>query len=194
MLNYNEISQRKYIELDGVPYEVIESNVSRKQKQKPVNQTKLKNLKTGKVMERSFHASETVKEADIEIETIVYLYSKVDARTGVEESWFRKKDNHGERFSLPQDVVGEATQYIKENDEVEALMYNDETIGLRVPIKVTLAVKEAPPAVKGNTAQGGAKPVVLETGLTVSAPLFIKEGDQIVVNTQTGEYVERISN
>ncbi|MEX0934139.1 MAG: elongation factor P [Candidatus Paceibacterota bacterium] len=193
MLSYNEILHRKYISLDGTPYEVVSSHIFRKQKQKPVNQTKLKNLITGKVIERSFHVRESVPEAHLESEPIIYLFTKKSAQKSEEEYWFRKKNDPKVRFQLNASVLGGALNYSKENEELTALSFDGEVIGIKIPIKVTLLVKEAPPSVKGNTAQGGTKPVVLETGLSVSAPLFIKEGDSIVVNTETGEYVERTS-
>jgi elongation factor P len=187
VLSYNEIVPRKIIEYNGEPCEVLASHVFRKQQRKPVNQTKLRGLKSGKVLEISFHQSETVDEADTETQTLIYIY------TARGESWFHQVGNPQERFTLPEAQVEDQIKWIKEKDEVEALVWNEEVIGLTIPIKVDLAVKEAPPAIKGNTAQGGSKQVVLETGAIVSTPLFINEGDVIRINTETGDYVERVS-
>ncbi len=186
MLEYNEIVPRKYIELDGAPFEVLTSHSFRKQMRKPVNQTKLRNLITGKVVERAFHASEKVDEAEIETKSIKYLYSNRG------EYWFSETNDPSKRFSLAESMVGESGRFMKTNSNVDALIYNDEIIGVHLPIKVELAVKEAAPAVKGNTVQGGSKEVVLETGATLMVPLFINEGDVLRINTETGDYVERV--
>ncbi len=193
MLSYNEIKERKYILLDGEPYEVISSQVSRKQANKPVNKTKLKSLKTGRVMEYTFHMSDKVEEADVAKKKIVYIYSKGD-----DEHWFHEEGDKSARFSLDGSVVGDALNYLLPNESVDALVYTDDEgeeqiIGLKLPIKVTLEVVEAPPSIRGNTSSGGDKVVVTKTGAKVTVPLFIKVGDLIVVNTETGEYVERAS-
>lgn len=186
-LSYNEITPRKIIEYNNEPFEVQASHVFRKQQRKPVNQTKLKGLKSGKMLEISFHQSETVQEADIEKKELTYIYQNKG------EVWFHEKGDPSSRFSLPETQVGDQIRYVKEKDNVTALVWNEEVIGIQTPIKVELEVVEAPPAVKGNTAQGGSKQVVLETGATVNTPLFINEGDTVRVNTETGEYVERVN-
>ena len=191
MLDYNEITQRKYIVIDSTPYEVIESHVSRKQARKPINQTKLKNLITGKVTEKAFHQSDKAKEADIETKKYIYLFKKPNRQTGGFEYWFSPEDDRKQRFQLDKNTVSEQIQYLKDNDPIDVRIFDEQIIGLKIPIKVTLKVVEAPPEVKGNTAQGGNKPVVVETGATITTPLFIHEGDSIVINTDTNEYVER---
>lgn len=185
MLEYNEILPKKVILLDGEPYEVLDAHVFRKQQRKPVNQTKLRHLITGRVTEQSFHVSEKVPEADLSTRTIKYLYENRG------ELWFADPQNPKDRFELDADMIGTPSTFLKPNAEVEALVFNDKIISVRVPIKVTLVVKDAPPAVRGNTSQGGTKTITLETGATVNAPLFINEGDSVIINTQTGEYVER---
>lgn len=187
MLEYNQIVEKKFIDIDGEPYEVVSSHVFRKQQRKPVNATKLKNLITGKVTERSFHVSEKVEEAEIENNEIKYLY------TNRGEFWFCEKDDPSKRFSLPEATVGSQGKFLKENTIITSLVFNEKIIGLKMPIKVELKVTEAHPAVKGNTAQGATKEVTLETGATVQAPLFIKEGDVLRINTETSQYVERVN-
>jgi elongation factor P len=187
MLDYNDITKGKFIVLDGAPYEVLSSNILRKQQRKPVNQVKLKNLMTGKTAEKSLQQSDNAKEADIETKTIVYLYSNKG------EFWFRDIDDKSKRFNLNEDIVGDQMKFIKENSEIIALIFDDEVISIKIPIKAELKVTEAPPAVRGNTAQGANKQVTLETGAVVNAPIFINEGDIIKVNTETGEYAERVS-
>ena len=185
MLAYNEIKIRKYIILDDVPYEVVASQVSRKQANKPTNQTKLKSLIDGRVIQKNFHSSEKVKEADIEKKKIKYLYNNRG------EFWFSEENDPSKRFQISEDVI-EGAKFMKENSLVDAKTFDEEVIGVSLPIKVQLQVKEAPPAVKGNTATGATKLVVLESGATVNTPLFINEGDIVEINTETGEYTGRV--
>jgi len=201
MLEYNEILPKKVILLEGQPYEVLDAHVFRKQQRKPVNQTKLRHLVSGKVTEQAFHVSEKVPEADLSTKSIKFLYNRTvgSLPAGRQEYWFCAENNPAERFTLPEQTVGVGGKFIKPNTIIEGLVFDDPSddeagkiISLRIPIKMELVVKEAPPAVKGNTAQGGTKLIVLETGATVNAPLFINEGDVVRVNTETGDYVERV--
>ena len=186
MLEYNEILPKRVILLNDEPYEVLDAHVFRKQQRKPVNQTKLRHLLTGKVTEQAFHVSEKVEEAELSTRTVKYLYSNRG------EWWFSAADNPADRFKLPAEIVGAAGQFLKPNSVVEALVFDERIIAVRVPVKVDLLVKEAPPAVRGNTAQGGNKQITLETGATVNAPLFVNEGDLVRINTELGTYVERV--
>ncbi|HEY0948464.1 MAG TPA: elongation factor P [Candidatus Paceibacterota bacterium] len=185
ILSYNEIVQKKVIEYNGDPYEVLSSHVFRMQQRKPVNQTKLRHLVSGKVLEISFHQSETVPEADISKMQATYLY------TNRGESWFAEAGNPKNRFSFPEDAVHDKVRWLIQNSPVEVLLYKENPMTIDIPIKMDLKVVEAPPAVKGDTATGGSKQVKLESGATVSTPLFINEGDVIRINTETGEYTER---
>jgi elongation factor P len=186
ILSYNEIVQKKVIEYNNEPYEVLSSHVFRMQQRKPVNQTKLRHLVTGKVTEISFHQNESVPEADIGKMEATYLY------TNRGESWFTELGNPKNRFSFPDESVHEQVQWLKGNSTVEILLYKDSPVAVSGPIKVELKVVEAPPGIKGDTATGGNKLVVLESGASVATPLFINEGDVLRINTGTGEYVERV--
>lgn len=186
ILSYNEITQKKVIDYNGDPYEVLSSHVFRMQQRKPVNQTKLRNLVSGKVTEISFHQSETVPEADISRMQALYLY------TNRGESWFAEEGNPKNRFAFPEDAVADKVKWLKQNSPVEVLLFRENPITITVPVKVDLVVKEAPPSIKGDTATGGNKLVTMETGAGVLTPLFINEGDIIKINTDTGEYVERV--
>lgn len=188
MLEYNEIVERKYIVLDGTPYEVIDSHVFRKQQRKPVNATKLKNLISGKMTEQSFHVSEKVEEAEIDKKDVKFLY----ANKG--EYWFCETDDASKRFKIEEDMIGIGAKFMKTNAIISLLMFKDKIIGVKMPVKVDLKVTEAQDATKGNTAQGATKSVTLETGATVFVPMFIKEGEVIRINTETGDYVERVGN
>ncbi|MHB8651654.1 MAG: elongation factor P [Minisyncoccota bacterium] len=187
MLEYNEIVPKKIIIHQGEPHEVVESHVARTQMRKPQNQTKLRSLLTGKVISVAFHAADKVEEADIETKEIKYLYQNRG------EAWFCEANNPSQRFVLSATILAGKERFLKPNSIVEAIVFDEETIiGIRTPIKVDLVVKEAAPAVKGNTVQGGSKQVVLETGATLNVPMFINEGDTIRINTETGDYVERV--
>ncbi len=187
ILSYNEIVQKKVIEYNGEPYKVLSSHVFRMQQRKPVNQTKLQHLVSGKVTEISFHQNESVPEADIETMPAMYLY------TNKGESWFCEQGNPKNRFSFPEDVAHEKVQWLVQNSPVECLVFKEKPVTLEIPIKMELKVTDAPPAVKGDTATGGNKLVTLESGATVLTPLFINEGDVLRINTETGDYVERVS-
>ena len=186
MLSYNEIGVRKFIVLEGEPYEVVDSHIFRMQQRKPQNKTKLKNLISGRVVEMTFHQSDKAEEAEIEYKEIQYLYSNRG------EHWFCEKSDQGARFTLPTDLVGEKVLFLKQNSIVEVTLFNEKIIGVHLPAKVDLKVTEAAPAVKGDTAQGAQKQVTVETGATLNVPLFVKEGDILRINTETGQYVERM--
>lgn len=188
-LDYDEIKQRKNIIVDGQPYEVLESHVARTQKRKPQNQVRMRNLLNGKVVPGTFHASDTAEEAEISKREALFLF----ANKG--EYWFCDPKDRAKRFEINADVLGDQTKYLKDNTivDIKIFEYDDEEriIGVTLPVKMTFEVKEAPPAIKGNTASGGGKLVTLETGAQVTTPFFIEVGEMIIVNTDTGEYVER---
>ncbi len=191
MLAYSEIKPGTYIVLDNQPYIVMEYKFLRMQQRKPVAQTKIKNLVTGKTIEKTFQQSDKIKEAEIETREIKYLY----ANRG--EFWFSEKKDPGRRFRLNEDMIGNYADLLKTDSIIEAIIFSvssgkEEIIDIKLPIKIDLEVVEAPPAVRGNTAQGGTKQVIIETGATITTPLFINEGDIIRINTETKEYVERV--
>lgn len=186
MLDYSEIKEGKYVVFEGEPYEVVGSHVFRKQQRKPVNAAKLKSLLTGRIVEHSFHASDKIEEADIDKKEVKYLY------TNKGEYWFSEANDLSKRFKLSKEIIGPAAKFLKPNILVDAMLFQDKIIGLKLPIKMDLKVTEAHPATKGNTAQGATKTVKLETGVEIQVPMFIKEGDTVRVNTETGEYTDRI--
>ena len=186
MLEYSEIKEGKYIVFEGDPYEVIGSHVFRKQQRKPVNASKLRSLLTGRIVEHSFHASDKVEEADIDRKEVKYLYTNKD------EYWFAEANDASKRFKLSEEIIGPAAKFLKPNILVVSMLFDEKIIGLKLPIKMELKVTEAHEATKGNTAQGATKSVVLETGTEIQVPMFIKEGDVIRVNTETGQYTDRV--
>ncbi len=186
VLAYNEITPKKVIIFNDEPCVVISYHVFRKQQRKPVNITKLKGLKSGRAYEQTFHVSETAEEAELETRSITFIYRKPN------EYWFHTTGKPNERFMLSEDLIGESGKFLKERSEVNAMVYEDEIIGVKIPVKVELKVKEAMEAVKGNTSSGALKEVTLETGATLMVPMFIGEGDVISINTETASYAERI--
>jgi len=189
-LEYNEIRLGKIILHNGEPCVVLDSHVARTQQRKPQNAVKLRSLKSGRAYNEVFHVSDSADEADLEKRETKFLY----ANKG--EFWFADPKNPSDRFKLDESLIGDKVKFLKENELVTALVWTndddeEETIGVSLPIKVTFEVKEAPPAVKGDTAKGGNKQITLENGTVLNAPLFIEQGDKIIVNTETGEYVER---
>jgi elongation factor P len=185
ILQYNEATVHTLIIMEGEPYEVLESRVFRMQQRKPVNATKLRNLISGNVVQHSFGVSDKVEEAELENKPVKYLYNNKG------EYWFCDAKDPSKRFKLEHDMLGEGIKFIKANSMIDAVLFREKIIGVKLPVKVELKVVEAPPAVKGDTAKGGSKQIKLETGATINAPLFINEGEIIRVNTGTGDYVER---
>jgi elongation factor P len=186
ILSYNEILPKCIINYNNEPYEVLSAHIFRMQQRKPVNQTKLRQLVGGKVLEIAFHQNETVTEAEVGKMQANYLY------TNRGESWFAEEDNARNRFSFPEETVHDRVQWLSPNTSVEVLTYEEKPMTIKIPVKVELEVTDAPPAVKGNTVSGGNKLAQLSTGAKVNVPLFINTGDVIRINTDTGEYTERV--
>ena len=186
VLSYNEILSKTIINYNNEPYEVLSSHIFRMQQRKPVNQTKLRHLVSGKVVEISFHQNESATEADVGKMQATYLY------TNRGESWFAEEGNAKNRFSFPADAVHDKVQWLAQNSPVDIVTNDDKPVTVKIPVKVDLKVTEAPPSTKGNTATGGNKLVMLSTGAKVDVPLFINEGDVVRINTDSGQYVERV--
>jgi len=186
MLSYNEVLPKRLIIIDGEPYEVVSAWVFRKQQRKPVNQVKMRNLKTGSMAEHTFHVSDKVEEAEVESRTAKFIYEKNG------EWWFHELSDRSKRFALDSNTTGDAGKYLKGDVDVEVRWFEGDPIQVKIPVKVELKVKEAPPNTRGNTAQGGNKVVTLETGASLNVPMFIETGDVVRINTETGEYVERV--
>jgi elongation factor P len=186
MLSYSDLRPGVFFVLDGQPYEVLEFSFLRMQQRKPVAQTKIKNLISGKIISRNFQPNETFQEADINYKDVKFLYNHR------EKFVFCEINNPAQRFELGQEQIGELSSFLKPNGQVEVIEFEGKIINIALPIKMDFKVSEAPPGIKGDTAQGGTKAVKIETGATINVPLFIEEGDIIRVNTQTGLYTERV--
>lgn len=185
-LAYTDLTKGVLFIMDGAPYEVIETHFLRMQQRKAVVQTRIRNLITGKLLDRNFQASDSFEEAEIEKKHANFIYESKG------EYWFHEENNPKARFSLQADVVGEQGKFLKPNTRVQTMRFEDKVIQIEIPVKMEFKVVEAPPSLKGNTAQGGNKVVTIEGGAKIAAPLFVNEGDMIRINTQTGTYVERV--
>lgn len=187
LLEYNEVTARKYIIYEGQPYEVVENHIFRMQQRKPQNKTKIKNLLSGRVVEITFHQSDKVEEAEIDSKEAKYLY------TSRGEYWFSDANDPSKRFKIDAEILGSQALFLKANTVYDTKVFDEKIFGVKLDPTVDLKVVEAPPGIKGDTARGGNKLVKVETGAMVSAPLFVNEGDIIRINTETGEYRERVN-
>jgi elongation factor P len=184
MGNLTDIRTGTVVKVNGDPYLVTQNQFMRKDASKPVMRTKLRNLITGNTLDKTFLAGESFEFADIEKRRCQYLYNDGSSAHFMDNESF-------EQFELYIEGISESLKFVKDDVEVYVTFYEGNPIGIQPPIKVTLTVTETVPGVKGDTAQGGTKPATVETGATVNVPLFVKEGDQIVINTDTGEYDSR---
>lgn len=186
MLAYTELKKGTVFIYEKDPYEVIESNFLRMQQRKAVVQTKIRNLITGKILDRNWQASDSFEEAEVEKKNAIFIYESRG------EYWFHEEGNPKSRFALSAEIIGSPAQFLKPNTKITSVVFNGKVIKVQIPIKMEFKVVEAPPAIRGNTAQGGTKVVTLEGGVKVNAPLFVDTDDIIRINTETGEYVERV--
>lgn len=182
----NDIKKGLSINYENEPHVVVEARFVRMQQRKPVMQTKLKNLLTGKVVELNFHPGDKVTEANLQRKKVDYLYNDG-------ANYFFMSQDDFEQFEIPKETIGDQVKMMKEGDKVDALYFNDQPVSISLAPKVELKVVSAPEGNRGNSAQGRVTKIAeLETGLEIQVPLFIKEGDMIRINTETGEYVERV--
>jgi elongation factor P len=184
MLSLSQIKTGKTIVMDGQPHSVLSNEHSKMGRAGAVMRTKLKNLITGAVFEKTFQGADKVDEADITKGKAQYLYAEEDLLH------FMDMANY-EQFSLSKEALGTSLQFLLEGAELTIVRFEDLPINIEIPIKVSLRVTEAPPGIKGDTASGGDKLVTVETGAKITTPLFVKVGDVLIINTQTGEYVGR---
>ncbi len=184
MLSISEIKTGKIIQVSGEPFAVAKAEHHKMGRSGAVLKVKLKNLITGNMLDKTFQGNEKAEEAQTEKKKSNYLY-----RDG--SSAFFMDNETFEQFELAAEMIGEKLKFLKEGTDVDTLYFENRPVAIDLPIKVSLRVASAPPGVKGNSAGSVTKKIILETGAEISAPLFIKDGDIIVVNTDSGEYVER---
>lgn len=181
----NDIKKGLNIIYNGEPHLVTEANFVRCQMRKPVMQTKMRNLINGKAVDVSFHTQDRLEEADMQRKKADYLYNDG-------ANYFFMTQDDFEQFSISRETLGNNINYLKEGDKVDVLYFNGNPVSTSLQPKVALKVVSAPEGARGNSAQGRVtKTATLETGIEIQVPLFVKENDVVVVNTETGEYVER---
>lgn len=186
-ISTSDFQKGMFIEFKGEPHQMVSVEFYSPGKGSAVVRTRLKSLKTGRVLDFTFKSGETAEEISVDTREMQYLY-----KTG--EEYFFMNQVSFEQISLTGEMIGDFRKFIKEGDIVQVLLHEGDPLGIRYPKKVKLKVSEADEATRGNTITGGAKKMVtLETGVSVTVPLFIKKGDTIVIDTETGEYVERAS-
>jgi elongation factor P len=184
MISSNDFRTGVTIEIDGDAYQVVDFQHVKPGKGSAFVRTKLKNVRTGGVVEKTFAAGEKLPKAHLERKEMQYLYHDGD-------SFIMRDVNNYEQMPLSDEQVGEGKKFLKENMNLFILLFQGNVIGVDLPSQVNLEVTETEPGIKGDTASGGSKPATLETGAVVRVPFFINVGDVISVNTKTGEYIGR---
>ena len=184
MISVNDLKTGLTLQLDNGLWSVVKFLHVKPGKGAAFVRSKLKNVETGQVVEKTFRAGEKVAKAMLDRREMQYLYKE-----GAE---YVMMDNENyEQLQLTADQIGDGLKYMKENMIVQVLMHDSRIIGVDIPPHVVLEVTDTPPSEKGNTAQGGTKPATLETGAVVNVPFFISNGDKIRVDTRTNEYLDR---
>ena len=185
MITVGDLRGGHKVELDGEPYIVVEAQHVKPGKGGAFCRTKLKSLKSGSILERTFRVAEKLDEPNLEEKEVQYLYCSEGPY------WFMDVNTYEQLF-LREDQLGESKNYLKENMVLNILYFNENPIGIDLPLSVELVIVKTEPGKRGDTASGGAKPAVLETGTAVKVPLYLNEGDIIKVDTRTGEFIERV--
>lgn len=184
MLSMNELKMGVEVSINGQPYEIIKAEHHKMGRGGAVLKLKLRNMIDASVLEKTVQGNDALEKADLDLRKVQFLYGDGKSFSFMEQDTY-------ETITLDANKIGDKKDYLKEGLELEAMYYNGAPVAIELPIKMKFRVIESPPGIKGDTAQGGSKQVKIETGLTVNAPLFIKEGEEIVVDTRDGSYVER---
>lgn len=187
MLSYNDLKKGIIFVFGGEPYEVLESQFVRMQQRKPVMQTKIRNLISGKIIEQSFRQSDLLEAAELNYKDLVFLFHH--RRDYV----FIEKGKPQNRMNFSDEFLGGKIRFLRQNLDIQAVEFKNKIIDIKLPVKIDYKVKEAPMGLRGDTSKGGVKEVILENGTAFKVPLFINEGDVVRINTETGEYSERVS-
>lgn len=184
MIDTGDLRKGLTIELDGNLYSIIDWEHNKTGRGGAVVKLKLRDVRAGHTIERSWPAGSKFARARVERQATQYLYQEDDIY------YFMNKETF-EQIAVNKDRVGEATPFLRENDDCSVLTYGEEAISVELPAAVILTVVETEPGIKGDTAQGATKPAKLETGHNVNVPLFVNEGDKVKVDTRSGQYLER---
>jgi len=185
VIGTSDLKKGLSVEVDGTLYQIVDVHHV-KTKKSAVYRVKLKDLRGGHIIERSFNAGEKLAAARVERREMQYLYGDGQIYTFMNTETF-------DQIEAPQSIVSDALPYLKEGDKIQIVLYGEEALAIEVPAAVVLVITEADPGVKGDTATGATKPAKMETGLTVNVPLFINPGDTIKVSTTNGDYLERVA-
>ncbi|PTM58511.1 elongation factor P [Desmospora activa] len=184
MISTNDFRTGLTIELDGDVWQVMEFQHVKPGKGAAFVRSKLRNLRNGNIAERTFRAGEKVGRAHVETRQMQYLYESGGEHTFMDNETY-------DQINIPGDKMERELKFLKENMNVHLVLYQEETLGIELPNTVELQVVETDPGIRGDTATGGSKPATLETGLVVQVPLFINQGDRLVIDTRKEEYVSR---
>ncbi len=185
VMSFGDLRKGVTIELDGEPYQVVEYSSHKMQQRAPVVRLRLRELRTGRSIERTFTGYDVkLNRAPVEQRLAQYIYREDDLFYFMDTSTF-------DQYPMSRDQLGNALNYMVEQIELEVVFYRDEPIAVELPTSVELRVVDTPPGVKGDTAQGATKPATLETGITVNIPFFVNNGEVVRIDTRTGQYLER---
>ncbi|MBO0586420.1 elongation factor P [Sporosarcina sp. E16_8] len=184
MISVNEFKTGLTIEFDGDIWRVMDFQHVKPGKGAAFVRSKLRNLRSGNVNEKTFRAGEKVAKAQIDNRRMQYLYANGD------EHVFMDNESY-EQIELPEKQIEDELKFLKENMEVHVIMFKEEVLGVELPVTVVLEVAETEPGIKGDTASGGSKPAKMETGVVVQVPFFVNIGDKLIINTVESEYVSR---
>jgi elongation factor P len=186
MIDAGELKRGLAIELDNELYSVVDYTHNKTGRGGALVRLKIRSLRTGSIIERTFSASEKFRRVYLEKRKVQFLYRDGD------EFHFMDTETY-EQFMLTTENVGDAVSYLRDGQVVEMLMRETTALGIELPAAVELAIAQTDPWIKGDTASGGGKPATLETGLRITVPLFINTGDMVKVDTRTGDYLERVN-
>lgn len=181
----NEFKSGLKIILEGDPYAIVENEFVKPGKGQAFNRTKVRNLKTGRTIERTFKSGDTVEAADVVDVDMQYLYNDG-------EFWYFMHPETFEQIGADPNAVGDAAKWLKPQDMCQLTLWNGQPLSVTPPNFVTLTITETDPGVRGDTSGGGGKPATLETGAVVRVPLFVQTGETVKVDTRTGEYASRV--
>lgn len=184
MLSTTDFRKGLKIKIEGEPYIIVDFQHARTAQRRAFVRTKLKNLKSGAVLEKTFSAGETFEEPDFEQKLMQFLYSS-------EKEYIFMDSKTYEQITFTEELLGDSRWYLKENDEYKILFFEGNPLDVDLPTSVVLRIQSTEPAIKGDSVTNITKNATLETGLQVKVPLFVKEGELIKVDTRTGEYIER---
>jgi elongation factor P len=183
----NEFKGGLKIMLDGDPYAIIENEFVKPGKGQAFNRVRVRNLKTGRVLEKTFRSGESVEAADVMDRELQYLYNDG-------EFWHFMDNESFEQYQADSAAMGESVKWIKDQDMCTVTLWNGAPIAVEPPNFVVLEITETDPGLKGDTSGGGGKPATLETGAVVRVPLFVQSGEKVKVDTRTGQYVNRVKD